>query len=667
MLLASFTIVFLFVRSASCLIIPERQGQPAYDPLDQILPASPQWQRSFPASSLPGPDALAQNASLAKRVINDTTDSDHRPGGILTYNEAVEVGDYLIQIMTAPPSCRILQSRWTDYEMPEAYGWSLHNDEMVDVGPEEDESFSQMYNDLQLSLEPKDDVKYEWVHDQESSPPGPQRRYPPTGGSYENILNPSAILAMVNFGPEYSGKNLEPPEVPVTGADLIPLRQWSDVVFLQWQEFCENDLERISMLSTIVRVGIINEATVRIAKEALRRNGKEIEDWDNGELFFINQDEAKALLATPNGQGVVWFLAQHQDQLGRQHVWGVRVFGSDPNHYEERSLNLCFHIEPVPPREDEDMGDGDGEGEDLAKRTIDYNNDDVQRGGFLDYEEAIEVGVYLTALVDAPPSCVHQSTWTDFRALDAYGWSLKHPRRVNVAELYDSSIVDMYHDLEFSAAFEDNLVINWVHSKVSPPYGKSRPNTNDQRRYPISQGRYQNLYNPQAILAKFNFSPEYKGKDQIPPVRGADLIQLRQWSDVTFLQWQDYCNDDPEQMRELRAVMRQDVINPVTKDIAFRVLAKHGKELSVWSERLELGKGTDGLRAMLATPNGQGIVWFLAQHKRQLGRLEVTGVTIFCNEILAFGTRKSLNILFSIGPKDGQADWDEDVEMGEGE
>ncbi|KAK3711897.1 hypothetical protein LTR37_009415 [Vermiconidia calcicola] len=695
MLLASFTIVFFLARSASCLIVPDRQGQLAYDPFDQILPASPQWEKSFSASSSPDPDQPVQNTSLAKRVVN-------------TYDEAVEVGDYLIAIMNAPLSCSF-PSRWTNIASLTAFGWTLNYVRLIDINTY-DLSLSRMYAELGLPTDPQVNREYGWYHDQDTPPPGQQRpntndqrRYRRTMGGYVNVLNPGAILAKLNFGPEYNGAMLEPPEHPegpVTGADVVPLRQWSDVVFLQWQEYCGYDPARMSQLRVIVRVGVINEVTKRIALEALERNGEELSDWDHRFTYLTDEDEAKALLATPNAQGVVWFLAQHKNELGRMHVWGVTIFGNTKTNYAgQRSLHLAFHIEPVEDEdtedgededsadgededsgdgededsgdgEDEDSGDGDEDGEsaDLAKRIIDYNNDDVQLGGgILDYEEAIEVGEYLTALIDAPPSCVHQSPWTDFAALDAYGWSLKHPRRVNVAELYDPAIVNMYSELELSTALEDNLVINWVHSKVSPPYGKSRPNTNDQRRYPISQGRYQNHYNPGAILAKFNFSPEYKGKSQIPPVRGEDLIPLRQWSDVTFLQWQDYCNDDPEQMRELRAVLRQDVINPVTKDIAFKVLAKNGKELSPWGEGLQLGKDTDGTRAMIATPNGQGIVWFLAQHKRQLGRLEVTGVTVFCNEKLGFGGVKSLNILFRIGPKDGPADWDEDVEMGEGE
>ena len=51
------------------------------------------------------------------------------------------------------------------------------------------------------------------------------------------------------------------------------------------------------------------------------------------------------------------------------------------------------------------------------------------------------------------------------------------------------------------------------------------------------RGMYSNVYNAGLILAKNNHGPEYVGKYQIPPVRGEDLVSLRQWSDVVFLDW----------------------------------------------------------------------------------------------------------------------------------
>jgi len=60
----------------------------------------------------------------------------------------------------------------------------------------------------------------------------------------------------------------------------------------------------------------------------------------NRVYFNINSPEAQALLSSPNGQGTVWFLAQHKNPLGWKIITGVTVF----MNREDTSWNFLFRI-----------------------------------------------------------------------------------------------------------------------------------------------------------------------------------------------------------------------------------------------------------------------------------------------------------------------------------
>ena len=90
------------------------------------------------------------------------------------------------------------------------------------------------FEEFGLSVKPTDTVQMTITQRNDVTVDGKQWRA--TGGSYINVFSTGdakgAVIADTNFSPASSGERQEP---PIVGADIVPLKQWSDIVFLQWQ------------------------------------------------------------------------------------------------------------------------------------------------------------------------------------------------------------------------------------------------------------------------------------------------------------------------------------------------------------------------------------------------------------------------------------------------
>lgn len=55
----------------------------------------------------------------------------------------------------------------------------------------------------------------------------------------------------------------------------------------------------------------------------------DIATYENAQVYGMDTDEGKAILGSPNGQGVGWLLIQHKSQLGMRTVQSVAVWGEE--------------------------------------------------------------------------------------------------------------------------------------------------------------------------------------------------------------------------------------------------------------------------------------------------------------------------------------------------
>jgi hypothetical protein len=117
---------------------------------------------------------------------------------------------------------------------------------------------------------------------------------------------------------------------------------------LQWQNAAGN--ANVGRLKYIFRATITNTDTQNIVTEALSRTGRTLGNWDNRVEFSMFTKEGLAILGTPNGSGVAWFLINHKAQMGVKTIGSVFVWAEDPSQIGDRlERSLLFTIvDPLP-------------------------------------------------------------------------------------------------------------------------------------------------------------------------------------------------------------------------------------------------------------------------------------------------------------------------------
>ncbi|KAF2876222.1 hypothetical protein BDV95DRAFT_560268 [Massariosphaeria phaeospora] len=177
---------------------------------------------------------------------------------------------------------------------------------------------------------------WNWEHESEVTIDG--KKYLPTGATFLNIFNPEdgVIIAWGNYGPAYRAKKKDPP------IELLPkLQKWSDVAFLQWYATSGKG-DSTKNINYILQTPIENEESVSLIERALANTKKELKTWPGVE-FDAESDEGKAILGSPNGSGIGFFLTQHKKWLGNKMVVKLTVFQDDG--VAPRPPSVIFHIE----------------------------------------------------------------------------------------------------------------------------------------------------------------------------------------------------------------------------------------------------------------------------------------------------------------------------------
>ena len=178
-----------------------------------------------------------------------------------------------------------------------------------------------------------------------------------TGGRYYNVYNPSegAIIALANYNPK------TPEEAPEVKPRLPPLKQWSDVTFLEWES--ETTSDQIRGLRYIFRLNVENVQTRQAISRALYIHshtplpvGDEAPDlsyppkWYPGSwpgvTFSTDTNEGQALLASPNAAGTAWLLIQHKAQFLGRSISKIQIF-EDGDHLPGEAGSICMLLHIV--------------------------------------------------------------------------------------------------------------------------------------------------------------------------------------------------------------------------------------------------------------------------------------------------------------------------------
>lgn len=169
------------------------------------------------------------------------------------------------------------------------------------------------------------------------------RRCSPTYGDFCQVINPEhgLLVAYDNNTPESELRSLMNDASPEEISSRLPeLRHWSDVAYLQWLSIAGNGSE----LRWILRNNVINDHTKSAVEQIESIFGMVSENWP-GTTHEAGSEAFNVLLATPNGCGIPYLLAQHQKQLGHKTVGRITVFHVP--HKGRAKLKILFSIKNV--------------------------------------------------------------------------------------------------------------------------------------------------------------------------------------------------------------------------------------------------------------------------------------------------------------------------------
>ncbi|KAF2733103.1 hypothetical protein EJ04DRAFT_416937, partial [Polyplosphaeria fusca] len=155
------------------------------------------------------------------------------------------------------------------------------------------------------------------------------KKYRATGAHLLMGMNTKngVIITMEAYAARYAAATRHP---PIPFSVLPALKHISDLQYLVWEAMANEKRHAVNGIHYILLAAISNIETLRLIHRALTNVGKTLQPWP-GLVFGTGQNrpEGNAILASPHGLAVAFFLLQHRATLGYMYVDNVRVFAAD--------------------------------------------------------------------------------------------------------------------------------------------------------------------------------------------------------------------------------------------------------------------------------------------------------------------------------------------------
>lgn len=228
-----------------------------------------------------------------------------------------------------------------------------------------------------------------------------------------------------------------------------------------------------------------------------------------------------------------------------------------------------------------------------------------------DYYKAVQRGRRLLEEMAKTPFNTTPSHWTTFASLASEGWHREgEDGRFDRDSVATVPLPDLAPDDNRNSA--GSKAVTWKH------------NANGGAHYS------QNYHPAGTILTGLLRSP-LNALLRADQSQRESMPNLQHWSDVTFLQWAELTEDVPHLRKGLKKVLHCNVANFLTLKIVYEVLGSYsGQDLAYPGIVFRTdGQGEEAVAALLGTPNGIGTGHLLAEHKEQLGWMEVTSVQLY--------------------------------------
>ncbi|KAF2097081.1 hypothetical protein NA57DRAFT_77335 [Rhizodiscina lignyota] len=215
-----------------------------------------------------------------------------------------------------------------------------------------------------------------------------------------------------------------------------------------------------------------------------------------------------------------------------------------------------------------------------------------------------------------------QSQWDSFQQLEADGWV----RQTNNLFVNVDMFSGMLQSLEQSTSNDQYTPVLWKHKGTQTSDGK----------WTGTQAQYLNYFNTEEgiIIMILAYGPAYMMTHREPIAPNPQLPEhIKQWSDVTWIEWQHQCNNNAGCIRKIKYFVIWHVNN-----IAFQHMAQYrynwpDDQIPEWSsernQKMIISKHIHWAAPFIATPVGRAPAWFLISHKRDLGVKQITAVQVF--------------------------------------
>ncbi|KAA8646797.1 uncharacterized protein ATNIH1004_005472 [Aspergillus tanneri] len=182
--------------------------------------------------------------------------------------------------------------------------------------------------------------KFHWRQDKRFEYKGEQSDA--TNGFYKGVMSVERgfISAEDNSSPKQEPDDPHP-----------PLYKMSDVYFLEWQRQAGGS-NNVKKLRYFLRYHVVNLDTLAIIKE-ITNGYTTLQEWPGTEFTIYKKvkgqvqgtDEGKALLRTPNGVAVAYFLLTNKRVLGKRIPDTVRIWKTQEGLNEDITwVHMLFHI-----------------------------------------------------------------------------------------------------------------------------------------------------------------------------------------------------------------------------------------------------------------------------------------------------------------------------------
>jgi hypothetical protein len=206
--------------------------------------------------------------SLARRV--DEPESQK-------VDDARSSGRYLVMAQDSSTdileSClNIKQSTFVQTKQLSDSGWKLLGDHTTTFDEESDAAMFSSWLDLDLDLSANANHAIEYQH-LEKTTGLDGTVYCPSGAYYKNAFSEGGIAAKDNASPWKTGADRNP-SVDGKTRPFPPLKQWSDAVFLAYNDVCKSDPMKMKKLKGCLRHNVINIAARQILAEYMGKHGE---------------------------------------------------------------------------------------------------------------------------------------------------------------------------------------------------------------------------------------------------------------------------------------------------------------------------------------------------------------------------------------------------------